>query len=65
MGCDIHAHFEIKINSRWEHYSSLNIERNYELFGYIAGVRGDNKPVVEPKGLPNSLLSVITVIDFN
>ena len=57
MGCDIHAHFEIKLNGRWEHYSAPQINRNYTLFAHIAGVRGDGsiKPISEPKGLPNDL----------
>lgn len=27
MGCDIHAHFEIKVNNEWLHYSKPDIYR--------------------------------------
>ena len=67
MGCDIHAHFEIKLNNKWEHYSQPRILRNYRLFALIAGVRNfDNKitPIVKPKGLPKNL-SVTTQLDVN
>ena len=62
MGCDIHAHFEIKLNGKWEHYSHPRIKRRYGLFTKIAGVRncGDEiEPISEPKGLPDAL-SVVT-----
>ena len=53
MGCDIHVHFEIKLNGKWEHYSQPRIRRNYELFGKIAGARAsDIKPIHSPRGLP-------------
>lgn len=53
MGCDIHVHFEIKLNGKWEHYSQPRIERNYELFGRIAGVRNEDiRPICPPRGLP-------------
>ena len=29
--------------------------RNYELFGILAGVRGDATPIAEPRGLPKDL----------
>ena len=57
MGCDIHAHFEIKLNGKWEHYSHPRIFRNYDLFARIAGVRNYSKimPISMPKGLPEDL----------
>lgn len=30
-------------------------ERNYRLFGVLAGVRGDGKPIAEPRGYPDDL----------
>ena len=57
MGCDIHAHFEIKLNSKWEHYSHPRIQRRYNLFSRIAGVRNydEIEPISTPKGLPTDL----------
>jgi len=57
MGCDIHAHFEIKLNGKWEHYSQPRIQRWYMLFTRIAGVRNhpDTTPISLPKGLPDDL----------
>ena len=60
MGCDIHPHFEVKINGKWEHYNSPQIYRFYILFGKMAGVRDDSvEPIHPPKGLPNDI-SVVT-----
>ena len=39
MGCDIHAHLEIKIDGKWLYYSPVNINRNYNVFAKTAGVR--------------------------
>lgn len=65
MGCDIHLHVEVKVNGKWEHYSHPRINRNYELFGIMAGVRDeDATPICEPKGLPCDL-SLITQIDYS
>ena len=58
MGCDIHAHFEIKVKNKWLHYDKPNLERNYQLFGKMAGVRGDEKPIVLPRGLPDNISDV-------
>ena len=58
MGCDIHAHAERTFDERWDadlifhSGGELDIERWYELFGYLAGVRGENDPIVLPKGFP-------------
>lgn len=53
MECDIHVHIEIKINNKWEHYSSPDIPRNYALFERMAGVRGDiSKAIMPPRGIP-------------
>ena len=57
MGCDIHLHFEVKINGIWEHWSNPHIDRDYSLFAKMANVRTPDgiKPISEPKGLPNDL----------
>ncbi len=60
MGCDIHAHFEVELNGKWEHFSQPQIKRNYRLFYLMAGVRPKSKndygkPICDPKGLPDGL----------
>lgn len=65
MGCDIHAHTEIKVNGRWEHYRAPCISRDYALFSMMAGVRtwaGAPDPIAEPRGLPEDA-SVTTKLD--
>ena len=52
MGCDIHLHQEVKIEGVWHHYGHPNVHRSYELFGIMAGVRGDETPVAHPRGIP-------------
>lgn len=68
MGCDVHCHFEIKLNNKWEHYSKPRIYRNYDLFSKMANVRNDRnnhiKPISLPKGLPDDI-SVITKFEYN
>lgn len=58
MGCDIHAHFEIKINNEWLYYSEPDIDRNYDLFTLMADVRNYDrgiKPISKPRGLPKDI----------
>ena len=62
MGCDIHAHVEVRIDDEWHHYNALSIDRNYALFAVIAGVRGEEEALFEPRGLPEKL-SVVTQVD--
>lgn len=66
MGCDIHAHLEVKMEGKWEHYSDVHIRRNYALFEKMAGVRGNGlvTPICEAKGLPNNL-SKVTALDYD
>ena len=60
MGCDIHAHIEYFVEpqspqfpSRWDHFASPWVQRNYNLFGVIAGVRsGLLAPLYIPRGFP-------------
>lgn len=63
MGCDIHVHIEIRYEGKWEHYATPRVSRYYSLFGVMAGVRGDESPIVEPKGIPNDL-SIVTKLDW-
>ena len=54
MGCDIHAHMEIKTGGIWYHLSPVDLQRNYATFSRMAGVRNSQGivPISEPKGLP-------------
>jgi len=60
MGCDIHAHLEIKIvpkdfreqvkgalsqSTGWYYYSPVKIYRNYHLFSFMANVRNYDKQI--------------------
>lgn len=51
MGCDIHAFTEVKVDDRWHHYGPLKIDRQYALFGRMAGVRGED-PIAPLRGWP-------------
>lgn len=65
MGCDIHAHIELKINGKWEHYSNPQIKRWYTLFNKIAGVRSDSSiTIVPPRGVPDDM-SLVTKLCWN
>lgn len=57
MGCDIHAHSELKINGKWHHMSELDIDRNYMLFTKMAGVRNYDAeiPISEARGIPKDV----------
>lgn len=55
MGCDMHAHMEIKVNGQWHHYSQPSVNRNYDFFSALAGVRryGDtDTPIAGGRGIP-------------
>lgn len=58
MGCDCHLHQEVKIRGEWHHYSHVQVDRSYELFGLLSEVRcpfpedlGLEKCLAEP-GIP-------------
>ena len=61
MGCDIHSviqgqHIETEKpdSSCWHTVAEGFAERNYELFGFLAGVRGSLvTPLSQPRGWPN------------
>ena len=56
MGCDIHCHVEAKIKGQWHYVDELDIDRNYTLFGKMAGVRDKSiEPISKPKGLPEDM----------
>lgn len=63
MGCDIHLHVEIHCEGKWEHWAHPSVIRWYELFGKMAGVRGDEDPIVEPRGFPPDA-SLATRLDY-
>jgi len=55
MGCDIHCYIEYKQkgNSGWSDFGGrINPGRNYWMFGFMAGVRLDDVPHIEPRGWP-------------
>lgn len=61
MGCDIHGPWIEQLegtndrgHQNWECIAQLQVWRNYELFGALAGVRRD-LPHVAPKGIPQNL----------
>lgn len=58
MGCDIHAFLEIKVNDEWLYYGQVDFDRNYEMFGKVAGVRGEGPPIQMPRGWPQDASKV-------
>lgn len=63
MGCDIHAHIEIKINGKWEHWTAPKINRWYQLFGRLAGVRCPEEPHPPVRQFPIDV-TVPTMYDY-
>lgn len=55
MGCDIHMHFEIKVNGEWHHYGPARFSKNYAVFARMANVRNSTgvEPISKPRGLPD------------
>jgi hypothetical protein len=58
MGCNSHLAIEYKPwnDNSWECWA-LNIpeNRDYLLYGYMAGVRAEVKPIVNPRGIASDL----------
>ena len=58
MGCDIHATIEVKKykeDNWWQgEVAGVDIDRSYWLFSILAGVRGAEKPISEPRGIPEN-----------
>jgi hypothetical protein len=57
MGTDIHIHVEIKIDDTWHHLKEGRFDRDYILFGKMAGVRNPTnlEPIAPPRGLPEDV----------
>lgn len=58
MGCDIHAHVELRLaDGQWHHWNAPHIDRDYRLFAHLAGERNSDhvQPVAEKRGLPEGL----------
>jgi len=60
MGCDIHLYLEKQVKGKWERYehdSEIDpTERNYRVFGFLAGVRelipNDKTNKIGDRGIP-------------
>ena len=53
MGTDIHTVLQVKKGKKWETIATdIYDGRNYALFSVLAGVRGQEEPIAEPRGLP-------------
>lgn len=65
MGCDIHLYIEIKIDGQWYTYNHPHINRYYDLFAIMAGVRNykEVQPIVEPRGIPDDV-SLVCGLDY-
>lgn len=62
MGCDIHAFIEVKTDGKWELYRALSLQRSYNLFTRMAGVRDRNAnvmPIALPRGLPDDVSRLV------
>jgi len=71
MGCDIHAHIEVKIEGYWYHYAQIDINRDYNLFSLMGNVRNVNpkeegyiEPLSDNRGLPEDS-TFLTRFDCN
>ncbi len=64
MGCDIHLHFERKNREgQWEKLEipdeMIPSDRNYNVFGFLADVRGDGEQAQFPfRGLPENTTAI-------
>jgi len=56
MGTDISIQTEVKFDGKWHHMGYMCYPRDYQFFGYLAGVRDEDiEPLVAPKGLPEDI----------
>lgn len=63
MGCDIHLHIEVKVSGKWEHYAAPSVNRWYQLFTWMAGVRGDESEAISrPKGFPEDASDLTKIL---
>ncbi len=67
MGCDIHAHMEIKWDGEWLYYAPVNIRRNYPLFARMArmGRCYNIRPIAENRGLPEDVSKMALIHSDN
>lgn len=60
MGCDIHGVFQAKVDGEWVDIEQEDLDRNYLVFGWIAGVRMDEEdgvtPIARPRGFPDDFV---------
>lgn len=62
MGCDVHLAVEALQHGRWWFEGCTNVDRNYALFGEMAGVREEGSHVFsEPRGLPDDVATLTTL----
>ena len=61
MGCDIHLFVEYKQYDNWYPfgYAELRLNRNYKMFGMMAGVRRNTELSFDPRGLPSDVSTVV------
>jgi hypothetical protein len=64
MGCDIHTFLEYSSfkdtngDDYWSCFGGqINLGRDYQMFGVLAGVRDDSRQLFSPRGLPEGKLS--------
>lgn len=57
MATDIWIHVEYKSRKtgKWTYAYEADGDRNYKLFGILAGTRGDCRPLYDPRGLPSDI----------
>lgn len=63
MSCDVHGFVEVKVKGKWQAYSAIKTLRDYTLFARMAGVRGDEDPIAEPRGFPEDA-AMITRLEY-
>lgn len=58
MGTDLHGVWQARINGEYVDIpTELDLYRNYDLFGVLAGVRGGFDPIDDPRGLPRDFVT--------
>lgn len=63
MGCDIHAYLEESIDGTWLDLGEIrDTNRDYHLFGILAGVRTPCHPIQPRRGLPYDVSDGISTI---
>ena len=61
MGCDIHLYLEKKMQfrdgnpPRWVYIEEIDVGRDYELFGFLAGVRSDYQHFERKETIPEDI----------